>query len=665
MDINIEQLPFAAAVLNRDSLCIEDANEKFYSLFLIEGRQSSSIMEYRQMEFLRTFIYDNEEEEIRLDDVNFRDKLILDITVKKQKNKVFLFFHDRAVGESTQESDMMARLSKLKEERQQFITMSAELKTKCDIIEMLRRREKEYMMHLKDVMNNISEGLIVLNREGKYSFSNKALFNIMDVNMANLMNYPDIFPRYDIIKINESNPDEECSDIFNYKQVVRNSIILLKHKDTGERKYIEFSNIPINNELDEFVYSIVTLKDVTGIKLHEILVQEQSSFINDVINTMDIPIAVVTYPQLEVTLVNEQLRSTIRKSADIKPDKLFGKTVNILEALSGSNYSKLTDMILKCGEKGAEGSYSPLEINTYDEKKYYKVKFKPLKDTNKRTNLILISAADITEEICRSLELENITNMKDEFFAVMSHELRTPLTVIYSSLQLAYSVYGNEITPNIGKNLLRISQNCSRLLKLINNILDISKAEAGFLSVNSVDFDIIEVTEYIVSSINTYARVKEIDMQFVSDFDALDISMDKDKYEKILLNLLSNAMKFTPKGKKITVTLDADETIIRLSVKDEGIGIPEDKINSIFDRFAQVNSSLSRRAEGTGLGLALVKKFVDIMGGTIEVKSIMDCGTEFIVSFKRNSSQGVEKDNFSLMDVNVKEKINIEFSDID
>lgn len=665
MDISVEQLPFAAAVLNKQSLIIEAANEQFYKLFLITERKCSSILQYSQLSFLKSIVFKEEKEAAEINNYNLRDNIYLDINVQRNRTNIFLYCHKRILENKAHDGEIMDKIFKLKEERQQFITMSAELKTKCDIIEILRKREKEYMMHLKDVMNNISEGLIVLDREGKYSFCNKAIFSILDVNIVSLMDYPNIFHSYEILKINEMSPRDDYDEIFNYKQSVKNFIILLCHKDTGERKYIEFSNNPIHSEVGDFIYSIVTLKDVTGIKLHEILVQEQAGFINDVVDTMDIPIAVVTYPQLEITLINKQLRDAVSKVTGKRSHRPFGKIMDMLRILSDGDNTQLTAMVIKCGEKGVEGNYSPFEFNTKEDKKYYKIKFKPLKDTNKKTSLILISAMDITEETCRSLELEKITNMKDEFFTVMSHELRTPLTVIYSSLQLAYNVYGDEITPNIQKNLLRISQNSSRLLKLINNILDISKAEAGFLSLNTVCFDIVEVTDYIVSSINTYAKVKNIDLEFFSSCTSASICIDKDKYEKILLNLLSNAMKFTPKGKKITVMLNISETEVVLSVKDEGIGIPEDKVNSIFDRFAQVNSSLSRRAEGTGLGLSLVKKFVDIMGATIKVKTIIDEGTEFLVSFRRELSDNVERDNFSLMDVNVKEKINIEFSDVD
>ncbi|WP_163193326.1 ATP-binding protein [Clostridium thermarum] len=664
MEVNIEHLPFGVAVIDKNTLIIETVNDYFCKIFSIDHKAGITIEECQPLFFLMDIIEEGEEE-YRLNDFKYNEETCLDIILKNSKDKITAYTIKKKSQGSSLEGRMMSKLLKLREERQEFITISTELKSKCEIIEILRKREKEYMMHLKDVMNNISEGLIVLDNKGKYNFCNKSIYSIIDVSEESLKDYPNIFSNYIIEKVNDVENTGWLDYIFNNKLLIKNVVILLIHKDTGERKFIEFNNSPIKDENDEFVYSIVTMKDVTDIKLHERLVQEQAAFINDVINTMDIPVAVVSYPLLEITLANGKLREFANKIFGNKCKNRGERSLSLKELLIGEEYKEINESILNCGNKGVECSYSPFELNDDGEKRYYKIKFKPLKDRNKNTNLILISAMDITEETCRSMHLENITNMKDEFFSLISHELRTPLTVIHSSLQLAYNVYGKEITPNIHKNMVRISQNCSRLLKLINNILDITKAEAGFLTLNISNFDIVSNTEYVVNSINSYAKVKDIELIFISNRNQLYVNLDKDKYEKILLNLLSNAMKFTPSGKKIITKIEEKDNCFTLSVSDQGIGIPKDKIESIFDRFAQVNSSLSRRAEGTGLGLSLVKKFVELMGGSIEVKSTVDVGTEFILSFKKLCIDYAESESFALMDVNMEEKINIEFSDID
>lgn len=478
-----------------------------------------------------------------LDKILIEGKVIKDKIYKFTKNGSSKYFsttltpliqHDTLSGSLLICNDITENHIKdiqLKEERQKFIDISTELKTKCDIIEILRSREKEHLMHLKDVINNISEGLIVLDNKGKFNFSNKAVFSIIELNPGEIVHYPNINKRYETANL--EGMYVELKELFNSNICIKNLVLLMVDKNSGEEKYIEFNVNPIYNKIKELMYTIITLKDVSNIVKH-------------------------------------------------------------------------------------------------------------------------------------SIELEKINTLKDEFFTVMSHELRTPLTLIYSSVQLAYDVYGDEITQNIEKTLNRININCSRLLKLINNILDISKAEAGFLVVNPVSFEVVSTTEMIVNSVNNFAESRLIELIFDTNEEEMFVKLDKDKYEKILLNLLSNAVKYTPEGKSILITLEIMKDGFTLCVKDEGIGIPEAKIPHVFDRFAQVNSSLSRRAEGTGIGLSLVKKLVELMGGNIFVRSKVDCGSEFIINFKEVSLEAVESlEDYSIISSNIEGKINIEFSDID
>lgn len=247
---------------------------------------------------------------------------------------------------------------------------------------------------------------------------------------------------------------------------------------------------------------------------------------------------------------------------------------------------------------------------------------------------------------------------------MISHELRTPLTIINSSVQLAKNVYKDEVTDTINKILMRIDQNCRRLLKLINNILDISKAEAGFLQLEYSFFNIVSVTESIVNSVNIYAKSKDINLIFDTNEEEKMIALDKDKYEKIILNLLSNAIKFTSNGKYIYVNIYAEENSVQVKVKDEGVGIPKESLNNIFDRFIQINNSAKNTTPGTGLGLSLVKNFVELMDGNIKVNSEIDKGTEFIITFKSDSkNKKVNFSNFNLAS-NIKNKMMLEFSDI-
>ncbi|MHC1682428.1 MAG: sensor histidine kinase [Clostridiaceae bacterium] len=260
--------------------------------------------------------------------------------------------------------------------------------------------------------------------------------------------------------------------------------------------------------------------------------------------------------------------------------------------------------------------------------------------------------------------LEEINRSNKDFFNFVSHELRTPLTIIISSIQLCKEVNKKEITKKIDKTLLRINQNAKRLLKLVNNILDLTKANAGHLTIDKNPTEIVSYSEYIVESVNTYAKVKNINIIFDTTHEEGILDIDRDKYEKILLNILSNAIKYSSENKNIYVNLELYEDSFKVLVKDEGIGIPKDKIKYIFQSFAQVQSTLAKESDGTGLGLSLVQKYVELMNGNIDVYSEIDKGSTFVVEFKCPVSYNFNPDKFMDYNGDIFRNINLEFSDI-
>ncbi|AWI04177.1 ATP-binding protein [Clostridium drakei] len=259
--------------------------------------------------------------------------------------------------------------------------------------------------------------------------------------------------------------------------------------------------------------------------------------------------------------------------------------------------------------------------------------------------------------------------LKTEFFTNMSHELRTPLNVIWSTIQLIQSINENKLTTeyDIDKYLNIMSQNTLRLLRLINNLIDTTKIEGGYLSLRLANGNIINVIEEVTLSAASYIQAQGIELIFDTEVEEKYMAFDGDKIERIMLNLLSNAIKFTEEGGSIFVNIYDLQDKIKISVKDTGIGIPEDKLDSIFDRFTQVDTSLSKKLEGSGIGLALVKSLVKMQNGRIYVKSTLGYGSEFIVELpavtvKENEEldQNIKSKNFSRFI----DKAKIEFSDI-
>jgi signal transduction histidine kinase len=266
--------------------------------------------------------------------------------------------------------------------------------------------------------------------------------------------------------------------------------------------------------------------------------------------------------------------------------------------------------------------------------------------------------------------IENYDKLKMQFFINLSHELKTPINVIFASIQLISQkkalAQADVDFDGLDKHTKMVKQNCYRLIRLVNNLIDITRHDSGFLSINSNLHNIVQIVEDITMSIVRYAKIKDIEVLFDTDIEEKYIVCDPDIIERIMLNLFSNSLKFTNQNGNIRVNIYNKEEGVIIKVKDTGIGIPEDKLNMIFERFRQVDVSLNRNHEGSGIGLSLVKALVESHQGIISVESVIGEGTEFIIQLPI----GVMKDkDYSNSNVNSKsqgmiDRINVEFSDI-
>ncbi|WP_432403018.1 PAS domain-containing sensor histidine kinase [Wukongibacter sp. M2B1] len=264
-------------------------------------------------------------------------------------------------------------------------------------------------------------------------------------------------------------------------------------------------------------------------------------------------------------------------------------------------------------------------------------------------------------------EMLEYDKLKTEFFANISHELRTPLNLILSTLQLLDFKVENDILElkDTRKNHQIIKQNCYRLLRLINNLIDITKIDSGYFNINLKNHNLINVVEDITLSVAEHVRNKNIQLLFDTDTEEKIMACDPDQIERIILNLLSNAVKFTMPGGQILVNLEDKGDKVIIYIKDTGIGIPSDKIDMIFKRFRQIDKSFTRSHEGSGIGLSLTESLVKMHGGEISVKSEYGSGSEFIISLPvkmlEDSECKIENNNAKNSHV---ESISIEFSDI-
>jgi methyl-accepting chemotaxis protein len=271
----------------------------------------------------------------------------------------------------------------------------------------------------------------------------------------------------------------------------------------------------------------------------------------------------------------------------------------------------------------------------------------------------------------KDISVDKKMNVFDELFINASHELRTPLNIIYSAVQLI-ELYmkddlENDSVDKIETNVISIKRNSLRLMKLINNILDLNKADSGLLNLNYSYVNIIEVVENVVQNVSGKVNDKQLSIIFDTDIEEKCMQIDIEAIQRVLLNLMSNAVKFSKQEGKIFVKVTVENNSIDISVTDTGIGIDKSHIKSIFKKFSQVDKSLSRTKEGSGIGLKLSELLIKAHGGSISVSSIINEGSTFIVSLPCSRNDNIYNlySRKVLYFDSLKEMTNIEFSDVD
>lgn len=322
------------------------------------------------------------------------------------------------------------------------------------------------------------------------------------------------------------------------------------------------------------------------------------------------------------------------------------KTIRIKGSWKGNVTIESKDITLNCFVQ---------QIGTYDDKFNKVIIFRDISHrVRSEKNLIEYE------------KMKNHENIKNEFFANISHELRTPLNIFYSTVQLLdikskdTSINFNEVYSN-HKQCLKI--NCQRMLRLINNIVDITKIDVGFTKPKFENCDIVRLVEEITLSVINYANPKDITIIFDTEIEEKIVKCDIAMIERVMLNLLSNAIKFTKPNGNILVSMYCDEKWTHISVKDDGIGIPIEIQGVIFERFIQGDKSLTRLNEGSGIGLSIVKSIVELNEGEIYLDSDEDNGTEFEILLPNKVLNGEEISSETLYEIDM-QKIELELSDI-
>jgi PAS domain S-box-containing protein len=523
----------------------------------------------------------------------------------------------------------------------------------------LIREQKEM---LEAILENMSESLVSFDKNGRFTKHNKVEF----FKIGLLEDIDEVFKKFQLY-------DEYGNQILKEnsltKRVTRGEKISnckIGIKVDNNLMHVEISGTPIYDNNGDFIMGILIIRDITNkMKSEEtLLLKTQFDLLSNIIENLNIGFVRYSYPEFKVIDINNEAYSNLKQ---INPK------VGPLSSLKGSDFCDIfnvnkkvewTEIIQNFIEE-KKGSYFNYVSG---EEKTFKLMHQPLFGLNNLIVEIIVIVIDITDEVKARNKIEKALKMQEQIFVNVSHELKTPLNVIFSTNQLMDFYLKNNVIEvckeKFFSNINIIKQNCYRFTKLINNIIDLSKIESGFFKLNLSNENIVQITEDIIQSISEYIKSKGVDILFDTNIEEKVIACDPEKIERIILNLISNAIKFSNSEGKISVTILDKGDIIEISVKDTGVGIAKEHLYDVFGRFYQEDKSLSRNAEGCGIGLSLVKSIVELHKGKISVESELGKGSIFKIELPARSIEELEVIE-KIKPINSKiEMINIEFSDI-
>lgn len=532
---------------------------------------------------------------------------------------------------------------------------------------------EEQKNQLETILETVSKSvnLLIVDKHGKFFGDSKMVSNYFMPfgNMGNIMDTYAPGMYYDgdgkEIKLEDMSVPRALRG-----EVVENERMTMKMP--GVTKHYVINATPVFGTNKDVVMVIVCGWDITDRIKYQGFVESQRDYLHKMFNTLQLPIISLAASDFSVRTINKSAVSILKK--------YFGLTESLsIDEVVGKKYSDIfyvPDEIIDSGlferlrERKLEAVHENIKVKSGKDTVYYNTILQPILNIEGEVDEILISGADITSEVKKRKEMEQVIKLKDEFLYLMSHEFKTPLTVINAAVQTLEYIYAGQIPDKAALLIGKVKQNVNRQIRLVDNMLDITRINAGQLKIKKRNIDIVHLVKAITESVAVYAREKDLEVNFVTKLQEKIIGVDDEKLGRILLNLLSNAIKYTPRGKHITVELTTkihkDRRMVCIRVKDQGIGIPKENQNEIFKRFGQIDSSLTRPAEGSGVGLHLTKLLTDVLEGEIFLTSETGEGSVFtlLIPSKKVRTSPEDMDRQDTFGKRIIQSVATELSDI-